>query len=283
MGTKQAMHKPGGAGRGSPPREDDAGGVRAIARAFHALRILALGGDHGMRITDVVTYSGMSRPTAHRILQTLIAEGVAEQDPATRRYRLGPEISLLGMSRPAQFPVRAAAEPFLAALANDLGDTAFLAIRAGWDSVAIDRKTGSYPIKVLAIDVGVRRPLGVGVAGVMLLAALPPEESDHICEMNAGRLPSEGPSMETIRVRVSAARKDGYAYSEVGILRGTRAVAVPVLDADGQVTAALSVAAMADRLAGSALPGVIEAMRKTAAHITQRLVEIQLAARTRSR
>jgi DNA-binding IclR family transcriptional regulator len=283
MPTKRAEHKTDVPGASAPAREDHAGSVRAISRAFHVLRSLALGGDHGVRITDVVAYCGMSRPTAHRILQTLIAEGATEQDPATRRYRLGPEISLLGMNRPAQFPVRAVAEPYLTTLANDLGDTVFLAIRAGWDSVAIDRRTGSYPIKVLAIDVGVRRPLGVGVAGVMLLASLPPDEAEHICEMNTGRLPAEGPSMDTIRVRVRAARKDGYAYSEVGILRGTRAVSVPVLDADGQVIAALSVAAMADRLAGSALPGVIEAMRNTAALITKRLQEIQHAARKRAR
>lgn len=259
----------------SGQRDDDASSVRAVARAFQVLRILALGGEHGMRLTDVVAHSGLSRPTVHRILQTLILEEVGEQDPSTRRYRLGPEISLLSMSRPAQFPVRAAAEMYLAALADELGDTVFLTIRAGWDSVAIDRKTGSYPIKVLAIDVGVRRPLGIGVAGVMLLATLPPDEADHICEVNAGRLPADGPSMNTIRDRVRAARRHGYAYSEVGILRGTRAVAIPVLDAHAQVVATLAVAAMADRLGTSELPRVLDAMRSKAELITRRLVEFQ--------
>lgn len=254
---------------------EDSGSVRAVTRAFQVLRILALGGEHGMRLTEVVTYSGMSRPTVHRILQTLISEGMGEQDPDTRRYRLGPEISLLGMNRPAQFPVRAAADVHLAALANELGDTAFLTIRAGWDSVAIDRKTGSYPIKVLAIDVGARRPLGIGVAGVMLLASLPPEEAEHICEMNAGRLPPEGPSMATIQARVRAARRDGYAYSEVGILRGTRAIAIPVMDAHGQVAATLAITAMAERLAPDELPRVLSVMRQKAELITQRLSEFK--------
>lgn len=258
-----------------PKSRDDESSVRAVARAFQALRILALGGEHGMRLTDVVTYSGLTRPTVHRILQTLLLEGVGEQDPTTRRYRLGSEISLLGMSRPAQFPVRSAAETYLEALADELGDTVFLTIRAGWDSVAIDRRTGSYPIKVLAIDVGVRRPLGIGVAGVMLLATLPSDEANHICDMNAGRLPADGPSMDTIRTRVRDAREVGYAYSEVGILRGTRAIAIPVLDASGQVTATLAVAAMADRLGPSELPRVLEAMRRKAALITNRLEEFQ--------
>lgn len=162
-------------------------------------------------------------------------------------------------------------------------DTTFLTIRVGWDSVAIDRKTGSYPVKVLAIDVGMRRPLGAGIAGVMLLAALTPEESDYVCTMNAARLPPDGPSAETIRARVDAARRNGYAYSEVGVLLGTRALAVPVLDADGAVIAALAVAAMAERLAEPELPRLVEAMRDKAALITKRLTEMQRAQRARQR
>jgi DNA-binding IclR family transcriptional regulator len=249
--------------------------VRVIVRAFEVLRILALGGERGMRLSDIVAYSGLSRPTVHRILQTLLAENVGEQDPSTRRYRVGPEISLLGLSRPAQLPVRAAAEPYLTALANELGDTTFLTVRAGRDSIVIDRKTGSYPIKVLAIDVGVRRPLGVGIAGVMLLAMLVPEQSDYICKMNESRLPADGLSMDTIRERVKAARRDGYAYAEEGVLRYTRALAVPVFDADGQATAAMTIAAMAERLAEPELPRLVETMHGKAALITRRLAELR--------
>lgn len=265
----------------SGQNDRDAGSVRVVARAFEVLRILALGGERGVRLKDVVTYSGLSRPTVHRILQTLIAEAVAEQDVSTRRYRVGVEISLLGLSRAAPFPVRAAAESYLTALANETGDTAFLTIRAGWDSVAIDRKTGSYPIKVLAIDVGVRRPLGVGIAGVMLLATLDPAESEYICAMNASRLPSDGPAMETILRRVIAARKNGFAYAESGVMQGTRALSVPVFDPDGRALAAMSVAAIADRLSESEAPRLAETMRAKAALITRRLGEMQRSHRHR--
>ncbi len=261
---------------------EDAGGIRAVSRAFQVLRVLALGGEHGMRLTDVVRYCGLSRPTVHRLLQSLITEGVAEQEAGTRRYRVGLEISLLGLSRPARFAVRAAAEPYLQALADDLGDTVFLTIRAGSDSVAIDRKTGSYPIKVLAIEVGVRRPLGIGVAGIMLLATLEPQEAERICKLNAERLPAEGPTIQTIRNRVRTARAAGYAYSEVGVLRGTRAVAVPVLDAGGQALATITVSAMADRLSEAKLPQVVETLRKAATLISRRLAEMERASRSRA-
>lgn len=255
--------------------DGDVGSVRAVSRAFDVLRILALGGEHGMRLVDVVAYAQLSRPTVHRILHTLIAEGVAEQEPATRRYRVGPEISLLGMSRPAQLPVRAAAEPHLTELAETLGDTMFLTVRAGWDSVAIVRKTGSYPIKVLAIDVGARRPLGVGMAGVMLLAAQEPEQIEAICRANTTRLPADGPDMAMIRQRVQRARERGYAYADAGVMQGTRALAVPVRDANGEVVAAITVAAMADRLSESTVPRVLETLQERSCLVTQRLHEMQ--------
>ncbi|GAB5097875.1 IclR family transcriptional regulator [Caballeronia sp. HLA56] len=263
--------------------DDESSSVRVIGRAFHVLRVLALGGEHGVRLTDIVRYSGLSHPTVHRILQTLISEGVAEQERATRRYRVGPEISLLGLSRPAHFPVRTAAEPYLAALTNEIGDTTFLTIRAGWDSVAIDRKTGSYPIKVLAIDVGTRRPLGVSIAGVMLLATMPPDEAEHICAMNVARLPADGPSVETIRARVEAARINGYAYSQDGVLQGTRAISVPVVNEDGKAIAVIAIAAMSERLAESELPRIVKMMRNKAALIAKRLTEMQQTGRSRAR
>lgn len=274
---------PRGSAATNHPTDDDNSSVRVIARSFQVLRILALGGEHGVRLTDVVRFSGLSHPTVHRILQALIAEGVGEQDPATRRYRVGPEISLLGLSRPASFPVRTAAEPYLTALANELGDTTFLTIRAGWDSVAIERKTGSYPVKVLAIDVGIRRPLGVSVAGVMLLATLTPQEADHISEMNRDRLPADGPSIETVRARVAEARSNGYAYSELGVLQGTRALAVPVFDAEGAAIAVIAVTAMAERLPETELPRLVAAIRAKAALVTKRLAEMQRTKRARVR
>lgn len=249
--------------------------MRVVARAFDLLRILALGGEQGMRLIDVVTLAKLSRPTVHRILRTLISESVAEQDPQTRRYRVGPEISVLGLSRPAQLPVRVAAEPYLSDLAEELGDTTFLTIRAGWDSVAIARKAGSYPIKVLAIDVGARRPLGVGVAGVMLLAGLSEEEADQICNVNAERLRPDGSSMEAIRIRIRLARANGFAYAESGVLQGTRALAVPVFDPDGEVIAAMAIAAMAHRLAEAELPRLVAALRQKAELISMRLGELK--------
>lgn len=254
-------------------------GAQSVRRAVAVLRILARGQERGARLTDIVDESGLTRATAHRLLRVLVEEGAVEQDAASRRYMIGAEVSLLGLARTARFPVRAVADPYLRHLADAVGDTVFLTIRNGFDSICIDRKTGDYPIKVLALEVGARRPLGVGVAGVVLLAGLEPSEAAEVMHANEQRFGPYGLTGARLAEQVRAARTKGHAYSEKGLVKGSRAVAVPVAAPDGTVVAAISVAAVADRLSAARLPGLVEAMREQGARIEQRLAALARARR----
>lgn len=251
-------------------------GMRVIDRVIDTLRILAAGQDRGVRLTDVVAQTGLSRPTAHRILQALIKGGAAEQDDRTRRYLIGTEMMLMGFAR-VKFPICVAAEPYLLQLADELGDTVFLTIRSGCDSVCVDRKIGSYPVKVMSIDVGARRPLGVGVAGVALLAALSDDAVGGICAMNDHRLPHFNLDGAAILERVREARHRGYAFAPVGVMPGTRALAVPVRNAAGATIAAISVTSIAERLPPDDIDRVAGLLAKKAAQLAQRLDQMENA------
>lgn len=256
-------------------------GAQSIRRALSVLRIVAAGQERGARLTDVVEGSGLARPTAHRILRVLVDEGAAEQDSATRRYLIGGEVSLLGLARAARFPIRALAAPELRELADTLGDTAFLTIRNGADSICIDRAIGSYPVKVLSIEVGARRPLGVGVGGLVLLAALPREEAVEVVERNARRLAAKGLMPQTLLRKAAEARSAGYAYAPIGVVPGSRALAVPVLAPDGTTAAAISLATIAERLPATRVAAVVAAMQSRARALERKLAEA--AARRKSR
>src|SRR5690606_2970975 len=151
---------------------------------------------------DIVDISGLNRPTARRILKTLIHEQAVEQDPLTRRYLIGSELTLLGLARRRRFPLLSAASTCLNHLAQSIGDTAFLSIRHRLDSICIARQTGHHPIQVLSIDVGARRPLGAGVSGVALLSCLPQDEFHHIVATNAKRLEQNSLTPEQLVERV---------------------------------------------------------------------------------
>src|SRR5690606_17390387 len=99
-----------------------------------------------------------------------------------------------------------------------------------------------------------RRPLGVGVSGVAMLAAMPPTEALGIIEANAVRLDRYGLDGAALADAVRLARERGYAFAPNGIVRSTRAVAAAVLDGAVQPVAAISVAGMANRLTATRLP-----------------------------
>jgi DNA-binding IclR family transcriptional regulator len=254
--------------------EDTPTGAQTVRRAVAILRLVACGQERGVRLIDLVRMSGLNRPTVHRLLKTLIQEEAIEQDPETRRYLIGQEISLLGLARTRRFPLQTLADPYLAELADQVGDTVFLSIRHGHDSICIGRRTGHHPIQVLSIEVGVRRPLGVGVSGVALLACLPEQESTAVVEANAARFAVLGESPADILARVAKARASGIAHAPLGLMQGTSAVAIPIPGPDGSALGAVTVTAMAERLAQDNFPRVVERMRYAAQAIARRHAEI---------
>lgn len=255
-----------------------------MRRALALLRLVATGQERGVRLSDLAVTSGLSRPTAHRLLKVLIDESAVEQDAESRRYRIGPEMLLLGLARSSGFPIRAVADPYLRALSQRVGDTVFLSVRHGTDSVCIARHLGHHAIQVLSIEVGARRPLGASVSGVVLLAAMAPEECRATTQANTARLQLLGLGTAEVHKRVKAARALGHAYAEQGVMNNTSALAVPVLGTAGQVVAVISVAAMAERLQRKRSNEVLALLREQAAMITRRLHELEDArARPHSR
>lgn len=249
-------------------------GAQSVRRALAVLRVLATGQERGVRLTDVVAHTGLNRPTVHRILRVLVEEGAVEQDPASRRYLIGGEVSLLGLARSTRFPIRAIAEPHLRHLSEILGDTAFLTIRNGADSVCIDRRPGSFPVKVLSIEIGARRPLGVGVSGLVLLASLPAEEAAEVVRRNARRLQALHIDPAELLERAVRTRAQGYAYAPVGVVPGSRAVAVPVRLADARTVAGLAIATITERLPDERVATVVAQMKERAALIGAQAAEL---------
>lgn len=247
-------------------------GAQSIRRALAVLRIVAAGQELGVRLVDVERACGLNRPTAHRILRVLVEEGACEQDPTTRRYLIGGEVALLGLARRARFPLRGLAAPHLRALSESLGDTTFLTIRNGDDSVCVERCVGSYPVKVLSIEIGARRPLGVGVSGLVLLAALPDDEMRAVVRRNRQRLRAMQVDADELLRRAERVRRQDHAFASVGVVPGSRAVAVPVRDPQGGTIAGIAVATITARMPASRVPEVVQAMAVEASAITAALV-----------
>lgn len=249
----------------SEPRQ----GAQAIRRALAVLRILAAGRENGVPLAEVVRATGLTRPTVHRIIHVLIEEGIVERHERSGRYAIGNQVPELALARARPSALLVAANPSLRRASAAIGDTLFLTVRTGTDTLCVDRRIGTYPIQVLSIEVGARRPLGVSSAGVAILAAMPAQEARKIVAANEKRFETYRTDAATVLEQVAAARRRGYNMREIGLVQGTKSVSTWIKTPDGRAAAAMTVSAVRTRLSPRREPEVAEILLREARTIEQ--------------
>lgn len=249
-------------------------GTQTIQRASLLVRLIASRSRTGMRLADVVQHSRLERPTVHRILKCLVDEGFLMHDAATHHYFLGPLIFELGLASSPQFNLADLCRPALQRIADKTGDTVFLSVRSGYDSVCIDRREGNYPIKALTLEVGARRPLGVGSGGLALLLLLADDAIDEITRANATRLGSF--NKLTVPLLMKALRRSqqlGYALNDSHITAGATTLGLPIVNRYGHPFAAISMAAISSRMSPRRQGELVTTLRTEIASIEKALRE----------
>lgn len=251
--------------RNSAPAEV---GVGAVSRLFAVLRCLGECDEGGERVTQLAQRVGLSQPTTHRLLRSLMDEGMVDQDLLSKRYRLSIEFFALAARAGNTGNLRDVVRPSLLRLSASLGDSLFLLARSGFDAICLDRSEGPYPIRTFTGDIGGRVALGVGQGSLAILAFLPEDERETVIAYNLPRLKDFHLYDEVfLRSEVENVRRLGYAGRNTGALPGMAGLAVPILDRNGRAVAALSVATITDRLGSDRLMTVVELLKREATAI----------------
>lgn len=254
---------------------DEAGrltGTQSIERALMLVREIAAHNRTGSRLLDLASRSGLQRPTVHRMLKCLTQENMVQQDPDSHRYYLGPMVFELGLTAAPRFNLREICHPSMMRIAEVTGDTVFLTQRSGLDSVCLERQEGAFPIKTFTLEIGMRRPLGVGTGSLAILSALSEDEVRHVVAANTPRLGEFGLTATSLLAQVKRAQKIGFAVREMPTLAGVRSVGQAVHNQSAVPFAALSVSAIASRMNEKRV-GELATLLRT----ETRLVEKQLA------
>lgn len=232
-------------------------GTQSVQRAALLVRVIASRSRTGLRLAEVVQHSHLERSTARRILKCLVAEGLVMQSSESRRYFLGPLVFELGLAAAPQFNLVDICRPSLQRIAEKTADTVFLTVRSGHDSVCLDRREGSFPIKTLTLDVGTRRPLGVGAGGLALLMLLPDEAVEEIVSANAVRFGTYNRlTVPALMKMLANSRALGYALNDIHITPGASSLGMPIVNRWGHPFAAISVGAIQSRMTEERQPEI---------------------------
>ncbi|QIL83079.1 IclR family transcriptional regulator [Diaphorobacter sp. HDW4A] len=221
--------------------------VSSVERAMRVLRVMSEGAN--ARLTDIATAADLDKATALRLLEMMVRDGFVMRDAATKQFTLGPELMVLGAAALRRFDPRPIVRPSLMRLVGQFEDSAVLSLPSGIESLCIDVEEGTYPIRANYLRVGSRRPLGVGAGSLALLAWLPDAEREAAIDILLGQL-QRYPLITAglLRERIAEARTKGYAVLLDVVVERMGGIGVPILDSQGRPIAAISIAALNDRI-----------------------------------
>lgn len=222
--------------------------AEVVSRASALLRALAAGKQEGSTTTDAARQTGLARPTAHRLLTSLAHEGLVDRDTRTGLWSLGPELYLLGSLAATRYDVTPRARPVLREIARETGESAFLSARRGDETVCLASEEGSFPLRSHVLHVGLRMPLGVASAGIVILAHLSDREiAEYLTRANLAPEWGQQHSAHLIRERLEATRLDGYSVNPGLLVEGSWGMGAAVFDQQGTPAWALSITGVESR------------------------------------
>jgi DNA-binding IclR family transcriptional regulator len=229
------------------PAAVEEAGSRTLRRGLQLLDTVLAGSREGLRVVELCRASGLERATVYRLLATLMESGYAAR---RGRFHYVPGPRLAGLSRrTAPSDLASRLQPVLARVSAACGDAAFAIVREGPLSHCIARHVGTHPVQVLVIQIGTRQPLGVGAAGLALLAALPEDDVATVIAANAPALGTYGGmTPERMRILVRATRERGWSVIGNHATRNVLAVGMAIPNTDGEPVAAISVATTVARM-----------------------------------
>lgn len=198
-----------------------------------------------IRLGQIAEGARTTKPTAHRILQTLLRAGYVSA-VGDGHYAPGPR--LLGLAgralRHGEYLQHV--RPILRDLQERSGYTVHFALLAGNEAVYVEKVEPRQAYQ-MASRVGMRVPLHCTSIGQAILAELPVADARERLgpEPYAERTDSTLCSWPALEPALDEVRRTGYAIDDEENETDVRCVGAAVFDSGGQVSGAISVSGLA--------------------------------------
>lgn len=205
--------------------------VRGLEKGLAVLRAMNRLGEASA--ASVAGTTGLPRPTAHRLLETLLATGYVARGRVRGTYRLTPMVWSLTEGYRDDDWITDIADPVLRALGEEVVWPTDIAT---YDNGMMVVRTSTHhqsPLSLRRAIMGFRFPMLASSLGLAYLAFCPPTERAAILALLAR---SEGADGDRLRGRPSAARlleetrKRGYGVRRGNAKVRTSSIAVPIME-----------------------------------------------------
>ncbi len=207
-----------------------------------------------LTLTEMAKASGLNLAFLQRCTHTLVSLGYLRKDDR-KQYSLGPRVLSLGYSCLQGSELRRLAESQLRAFSQRIGYTVNLGVLDGNDVLVLYRHELQRFFK-FDVQPGTKLPCYCTAMGKLLLAALDTESRGQaIAGIKLQRLtPHTITRRSDLLKALAKVRKHGFAESDREATPALYSIAVPLLNYDGQVVAAINISIVKGDDSGSIPP-----------------------------
>jgi len=229
-------------------RTDSGATVSAVDKAMVILEALSRY-ERDVALAALAERVELPKSTLVRLLRTMRRHSIVQQDPRTRRYRLGTALMHLGKAAERQFDLERVVRPFLAELAKSTGETASFAVLEGDRAVYLAQVLSNSIIRGVP-PIGAELDLHCTAVGKVLLTSFSEEEIESFIREYGLPRHTERTlvNAESLRKELERIRRNGYALDDEEAEHGGRCIAAPVYDDRDKVVAAVSITGPTTRM-----------------------------------
>jgi DNA-binding IclR family transcriptional regulator len=246
-------------------------GARSLRRA---IAMLALIHDRGrpQSVTEMAKALSIPKSTAYDLLHALLDEGLVTPAEGAG-FALGRRLHELGAGYRAQVDILREGTRVVRALRDETGETVQLSELDGPLMHVLLKEEGVRAVRIIS-QTGSRVPVNWAAAGRLLVSDLDDRALRRLLATTVAPSPTGRAETDIDRLvaQIRGFRAQGYA-TEIGETNEhAGCVAAPVLDASGQVIAAISLAAPEQRLASDDREGLVAAVLRAARDLGDALI-----------
>ena len=219
-------------------------------------------------MADIIRVTGMTKPTAHRIVNLLIDIGFLERDGSGLGFIEGASLVDLAHRTLAAAAPRSLRHSILQGLSDETKENSNYGVLSGGEVIYLDRVEAKWPLG-LRFEASSRVPAHCTAIGKLLLSRLPKDEASALL----GSMPKSRYTENTI-TNVNALMKALHQIRETGIgtddqefMHGVVCQAVPVITEDGKCIGGIAISAPEARMTLDEARAFVPQMKAAAANL----------------
>ncbi|MCC6397633.1 MAG: IclR family transcriptional regulator [Bacteroidetes bacterium] len=214
--------------------------IKVVAKTFKVIEILHQG--KAISLKDLAEQAMLPKPTAFRILDTLIGLGYAEHDGETQQFRLGSKFLTFIRSSTAGADVIALAKPYMEKLSETYRETINLARLTGNQIIYVSILESDQPFRI-SDNIGDRAAAHSTAIGKAIAAFLPEPMLKEVLATTSYTPYTRRTIVdeESLRHHLVQVRQQGYAIDDEEGHDGVLCIGAPIFNKDHVAFAALSI------------------------------------------